>query len=115
MFSLLDLERAFHQISVTAEDIQKTVLITPFRLFSFHASTFGFKNAPSTFQKHFFKALGNLNFCFVYIDDISIASETEEEHRDHLRIVLERSDKFHLKLNFKKCIIRVPSLVFSDI
>ena len=74
--------------------------------------TFGFKKAPSTFQRYVFRALENLDFVFVYLDDILIASETLEEHATHLEIVLKRLDEFHLKHNLEKCEIAVPELTF---
>lgn len=41
--------------------------------------------------------------CFVYLDDILIASETLEEHLKHLREVFSRLRKALLRLKPKKC------------
>ena len=46
---------------------------------------FGLKNAGATIQKLMDKILGDLDFSFVYLDDILISSGIEEEHCKHLR------------------------------
>jgi len=50
---------------------------------------FGLTGAPSSFQRLMNKLLRGLPFATHYIDDILIHSASEEEHREHLRIVFE--------------------------
>ncbi|GBN20824.1 Transposon Ty3-G Gag-Pol polyprotein [Araneus ventricosus] len=57
-------------------------------------------------------ALQGLDFCFVYIDDLSIASSSLEEHLDHLKQVFDRLRKFGLVLNRDKCVFAVENLSF---
>ena len=49
------------------------------------------------------RGLSRDDFVVVFIDDILIFSKTEEEHEQHLRLVLQtlRDNKFYAKL--KKC------------
>jgi hypothetical protein len=42
-------------------------------------------------------------FMVVFIDDILVYSENEEEHAEHLRVVLERLRKHKLYAKFSKC------------
>ncbi|GBN20567.1 Transposon Ty3-I Gag-Pol polyprotein [Araneus ventricosus] len=57
-------------------------------------------------------ALQGLDFCFVYIDDLLIASSSLEEHLDHLKQVFDRLRKFGLVLNRDKCLFAVENLSF---
>jgi hypothetical protein len=52
-------------------------------------------------------------FVIVFIDDILIYSENEEDHAEHLRIVLTRLRKHQLYVKFSKCefwLMTVPFL-----
>jgi transposase InsO family protein len=102
-FSKFDIQKAYHAIKIREQDIPKTAIITPFGLFEFTKMTFGLRNAGQTFQRFMDMVLNGLNYVFCYCDDILIASSNEEMHKQHLHEVLDRLNKFGIKLNTAKC------------
>lgn len=93
-------------------DIPKTAVITPLGLFEFLRMPFGLRNAAQTFQRFIDEVLRGLHFSYAYIDYVLIASATPEEHRCHLRLVLERFQKHGIVINPSKCKFGVEELEF---
>ena len=75
---------------------------------------FGLPNAPSTFMRLMNEILRDFigKFVIVYLDDILVFSQTEEEHLKHLRYVLERLQQEKLLLNVNKCTFMKSNLVY---
>jgi hypothetical protein len=56
--------------------------------------------------------LSGLDYVFVYLDDILIASPDERTHQQHLQAVLERHQEAGLVLIAEKCLFGVSALEF---
>ncbi|GBM41015.1 Retrovirus-related Pol polyprotein from transposon opus [Araneus ventricosus] len=67
--------------------------------------SFGLRNAPSTFQRFITEVLFGLDFVFPYLDDVLVASSSEEEHKEHLKMVFDRFQQYGLRINISKSVM----------
>ena len=93
-------------------DIKKTAIITPFGLYEFLQMPFGLTNAGQTFQRLMDRFRAGMDFVFIYLDDILIASKNEPTHLQHVRTVLTRLQEFGLVLNLFKCQLGLKQVKF---
>ena len=99
-------QSGFWQIKMAPESQQYTAFtVGNLRFYEFTHMLFGLCNAPVTFQRLMQNTLGELNlmYCVIYLDDVIIFGCMEEEHLEHLCMVFERFQEFHLKLKPSKC------------
>ncbi|GJX82274.1 putative nucleotidyltransferase, ribonuclease H [Tanacetum coccineum] len=103
--SRINLRFGYHQLRVYEDDIPKTALRTRYGHFEFTVMPFGLTNAPAIFIDLMNRVcrLYLDKFVIVFIDDILIYSKTQEEHVEHLRLVLELLKKEKLYAKFSKC------------
>nr|ABA97433.1 retrotransposon protein, putative, Ty3-gypsy subclass [Oryza sativa Japonica Group] len=105
VFSKIDLRSGYHQLRIREEDIPKTAFTTRYGLYECTVMSFGLTNAPAFFMNLMNKVLMEFldKFVVVFIDDILIYSTSEEEHEQHLRLVLEKLKEHQLYAKFSKC------------
>lgn len=104
-YSKLDIIAAFNKLRIAKGDEWLTAFRTRYGLFEYLVMPFGLANAPSTFQ-HFVNDVLRPYldvFCTAYIDDILIFSDSLEEHKKHVNLVLEALSNAGLQLDVDKC------------
>jgi hypothetical protein len=105
VFSKIDLCSGYHQLKIQNLDIPKMAFITRYGLYEYTIMSFGLTNAPAYFMylmnKVFMEYLDK--FVVVFIDDILVFSKNEEEHAEHLRLVLQKLREHKLYAKRSKC------------
>ena len=90
VYSNIDLCIGYHQLRVREANIPKTTFRMRYGHFEFIVMPFGLTNAPAAFMDLMHKVFQPYldQFVVVFVDDILIFSQSEEEQEDHLWIVL---------------------------
>jgi len=112
VFSTVNLVKAYRQIPVHPDDIAKAAIITLFGLFEFPHMPFGLRNATQTFQRFIDEVLRDMDFCYAYIDDVLVASTSEEEHEQHLCTLFQPFREYGVLLNPAKCVFGTAEVTF---
>jgi hypothetical protein len=114
VFSKIDLRSGYHQLRIRPSDIPKMTFITKYGLYELTVMSFGLTNAPA-----FFMNLMNSVFMdyldksvVVFIYDILIYSQSEEEHVNHLKMVLQILREHQLYAKLSKCEFWIDEVPF---
>jgi hypothetical protein len=114
VFSKVDLCSGYHQIKIHPKDVSKTAFSTRYGLYEYLVMSFGLTNATAYFiylmNSIFMSELDK--FVMVFIDDILVYSKNEEEHEQHLRVILQRLYDHQLYAKFSKCAFWLKGVLF---
>nr|KYP66248.1 Transposon Ty3-G Gag-Pol polyprotein [Cajanus cajan] len=110
VFSKIDLRSGYyndpyHQIKVKESDIPKTTFRTRYGHYEYVVMPFGVTNAPAVFMDYMNRIFRSFldRLVVVFIDDILVYSRSLEDHREHLRLVLEVLRERQLYAKLSKC------------
>ncbi|GJU16500.1 putative reverse transcriptase domain-containing protein [Tanacetum coccineum] len=104
-FPKIDLHLGYHQLRFHEANIPKTAFRTRYGHFGITVMPFGLTNASAIFMdlmNHVYKQYLD-KFVIIFIDDILIYSKSKEEHKVHLKLILEllKNEKLYAKIS--KC------------
>nr|GEZ53492.1 hypothetical protein [Tanacetum cinerariifolium] len=110
----IDLRSGYHQLRIREEDIPITVFRTRYGHFEFQVMSFGLTNAPAVFIDLMNRVCKPYldKFVIVFIDDILIYSKNKEDHKEHLKTILELLKNEKLYPKFSKCDFWLDSVHF---
>ena len=106
-FSTFDLFMGYNQVGMDEDAVSKSAFVTPDGQYEFTRMPFGPTNAPATFQRAMNEVFADMigHGLYVYIDDVTIYSETFEQHMVLLEEFFRRLRRYHLFIKPKKCTI----------
>nr|GEU97634.1 retrotransposon protein, putative, Ty3-gypsy subclass [Tanacetum cinerariifolium] len=91
VYSKIDLRSGYHQLRVLEEDVPKTVFMICYSHYEFQVMPFRLTNAPTVFMDLMNRVCKSYlgKFVIIFIDDILIYSKRKEDHKKHLKLILE--------------------------
>ncbi|KXZ57050.1 hypothetical protein GPECTOR_5000g1276 [Gonium pectorale] len=110
-----DCRAAFNQIPLHLDDQEKTSFWWGNSLWCYVRCMYGARNATAVWQRvisHHIRKAGLQDVVFAFVDDCLIASNTAEEHEEHLRRFLDMMDGIGLKLHPEKTIVAADCVEF---
>lgn len=113
-FTKLDVIAAFNRIRIREGDEWMTAFNTRYGLFETLVMPFGLCNAPATFQSRINEVLRPYLdiFCTAYIDDVLIYSETLQEHRKQVNLIIKVLGEAGLQLDIDKSEFEVQKVKY---
>ena len=114
-FSSMDLKSGFWQVRMSEKSQQYTAfMVGSLGVYEFLRMLYRLWNAPATFQRLMQNCLGELNltYALVYLDDVIVYSNMEEDHLRRLQAVFEQFHEHGLKLKPSKCSFLCKQITF---
>ncbi len=110
----IDLRGAYNLVRIKEGDEWKTTFRTRYGHFEYNVMPFGLTNASAIFQHLMNDVFREFldDFVVCYLDDILVFSKNEEEHINHVRLVLEKLRTVGLYIKLGKCVFHQPQVEF---
>ena len=102
VFSNLDVSEAYIQVKLSEECLKCLTMNMHKGIFKLSRLPFGLKVAPSLFQQIMDTMLAGMEYAIIYLDDILIKSEDEDQHKTHIRTEFQRIVKYGFKVSAVK-------------
>ena len=118
VFTKMDLCWGYNNVRIKEEDEWKAAFSTPEGSFELTVMFFGLTNSPAIFQAMINNLLRDLvveKKVAVFIDNVMIATETEEGHDEIVEEVLRRLEENDLFVKPEKCVWKVREVGFLGV
>jgi len=118
VFMKMDLRWGYNNVRIKEEDEWKAAFSMPEGSFESIVMFFGLTNSPATFQAMINDLLRDLVMeekVAVFIDDVMIATKTEEEHDEIVEEVLRRLEENDLFVKPEKYVWKVREVGFLGV
>ena len=102
-FSKIDLKCAYQQMLLDEKSQELVTISTLKGLFRYTRLPFGISSSPAIWQRFMEQALAGLEFTCAIMDDILISGRNDAEHLQNLEHVLQRLQKYGLRVKPEKC------------
>lgn len=104
VFSIFDLNQAYHQVPLKPESRPLTAFCVPWNLYQFKRVPMGLAVGAQTLTRLLDSIFHDVKFRYVfnYLDDLLVYSESFEEHLEHLEEVMTRLRRAGLTVNPEK-------------
>ena len=115
VFTKIDLQWGYNNVRIKEGDEWKAAFSTPEGSFEPTVMFFGLTNSPATFQVIMNDLLRDLvveEKVAVFINDVMVATETEEGHDEIVEEVLKRLEENDLFVKLEKCVWKVKEVGF---
>jgi len=118
VFTKLDIRWGYNNVRIKEEDEWKAAFTTHIGAYEPTVMYFGLTNSPTTFQmmmNDLFQDLINQGDTTTFIDDILVATDTEEEHDELVEEMLRRLEENDLFVKPEKCRWKVREVEFLGV
>ena len=118
VFTKLDLRLDYNNVRIKEGDEWKAVFTMHIRAYKPTVMYFGLTNSPTTFQtmmNNLFQNLINQGDTATFIDDILVATDTEEGHNELVEEVLKRLEENNLFVKLEKYKWKVREVEFLGV
>lgn len=116
-FTTLDCKKGYNQLRVTEASSQILTVYAGGQTLSYTRLPFGVSVAPLLFQRSLETVFHEFIHCDdpflqIYVDDILIASRTEDEHIQHIKLVMDKLQEFDIQLHLDKCTFAANEITY---
>ena len=111
-FSTLDLQSAYHQIPLKAQDKPYTAFEACGQLYQFCRIPFGVTNGVACFQRIMDDLINKekLKGTFIYVDNVTICGYDKADHDTNLSNFLKLANRYGLKFNESKSVFSCKTI-----